>query len=510
MSNSFSLTILTLIPLAGALWIALIPSSGLLRIRAAGILTTLAALGLTLMLAFHYDRAAGGLQFIELRDWIPSLHIQYYLGADGLSLLLLLLTSLITPFALLALGNRSTKLSVSLILLLQTTLFGTFTALNFIHWFLYYELSLIPAFLLIRMSGSAKATAAATQFFIYTIFGGFAMLLGFLAIHQATGTFNLIDLAALAHKGKLGHALTAAFGGHSSTINLLVFGGIFLGLAVKVPVVPFHTWLPDAYTEAPAPVSMLLTGLLSKMGVYGFLRLLLPLFPGLTRHLQTPLLAFAVVTIVFGALAALAQRDLKRIIAYSSINHLGYCLLGLFAVAASTHASGEAADRAAAMNGVLLQIFNHGLTAAALFCFIGLIEQRSGGLRGLNDFGGLRTAAPVLAGLMGISLFSSLGLPGLNGFVGEFLIFKGSFALAPLAATFAAAGLFVTAVFLLTLIQRVFTGPLGERWAAFPDLTTGERFLVAPAIALMFALGICPQVLITLFNQTVLKLLSSC
>jgi len=502
MSNS-SLTLLTLIPLVGALWAALLPSQRIGHIRTAGLFTTLAALGLVLSLAFHYDRAAGGLQFVEQRDWIPSLHIQYFLAADGLSLMLLLLTSLVTPFALLALGARSTKLSVSLILLLQATLFGTFTALNFIHWFLYYELSLIPAFLLIRMGGSAKATAAATQFFIYTIFGGFAMLLGFLAIHHATGMFNLIDLAALAHKGKLGNILAAGFGGYSR-INLLVFGGIFLGLAVKVPVVPFHTWLPDAYTESPAPVSMLLTGLLSKMGVYGFLRLLMPLFPGLMRHLQTPLLAFAVVTIVFAAFAALAQTDLKRIVAYSSINHLGYCLLGLFAVATTF---GPGNDRAAAMNGVLLQIFNHGLTAATIFCFIGFIETRSGGLRGLNDFGGLRTVAPVLTGLMGISLFSSLGLPGLNGFVGEFLIFKGSFALVPGATALAAIGLFVTAVFLLTLIQRVFNGPLPERWAAFPDLTTGERFLVAPAIALMFVLGICPQLLITLFNQTVLKLL---
>ena len=505
MSNSL-LTLLTFLPLAGALLVALLPAKRLL-IRAAGLGITFAALGAALTLAFNYDRAAGGLQFVEKWDWIPSLDIQYYLGADGLSLMLLVLTAIITPFALLALGDRITKLNVSLILLLQTTLFGTFTALNFIHWFLFYELSLVPVFLLIRMGGSAKATAAATQFFIYTLFGGFAMLLGFLAIHQATGTFNLIDLAAIAHQSKLGHALSSAFKWHPDCINVLVFGGIFLGLAVKVPVVPFHTWLPDAYSEAPAPVSMLLTGVLSKMGVYGFLRLLMPLFPGLMRHLAVPLLGFAVVTIVFSALAALAQKDLKRIVAYSSINHLGYCLLGIFAVTTALHAPGETNDRAAAMNGVLLQVFNHGITAAALFCFIGFIERRSNGLRGLNDFGGLRTVAPVLAGLMGISIFSSLGLPGLNGFAGEFLIFKGSFALAPAASTLAAIGLFVTAVFLLTMIQRVFTGPLSERWASFPDLTTAERFTVAPIIALMFVLGICPQLLIALFNNTVLKLL---
>lgn len=506
MSNSL-LTLLTLIPLVGALLIALLPAKQTGTIRVFGLGFSFAALGAVLNLALSYNRVAGGLQFIEEHDWIPSLHVQYFLAADGLSLMLLLLTAIVTPFALLALGDRSTKLSVSLILLLQMTLFGTFTALNFIHWFLFYELSLVPVFLLIRMGGSAKATAAATQFFIYTLFGGFAMLLGFLAIHQATGTFNLIDLADLARNAKLGNALTAAFNWQPNWINLLVFGGIFLGLAVKVPVVPFHTWLPDAYSEAPAPVSMLLTGVLSKMGVYGFLRLLMPLFPGLMQHLAVPLLAFAVVTIVFSALAALAQKDLKRIIAYSSINHLGYCLLGIFAITTALHAPGTANDRAAAMNGVLLQIFNHGITAAALFCFVGFIERRSGGLRGLNDFGGLRTVAPVLTGLMGISIFSSLGLPGLNGFVGEFLIFKGSFALVPLVTTFAAIGLFVTAVFLLTMIQRVFNGPLNERWAKFPDLTASERFTVAPIIALMFVLGICPQLLITLFNNTVLNLL---
>ncbi|MDD5350242.1 MAG: NADH-quinone oxidoreductase subunit M [Chthoniobacteraceae bacterium] len=504
MSNTLS--ILTFLPLLGALLVALIPARQALLLRAAGIVTALAALAFSLVLAVQYDRAAGSLQYVEQFAWIPSLHIEYYLAADGLSLLLLVLTGIVTLFALLALGARSTKLGVSLILVLETTLFGTFTALNFIHWFLFYELSLVPAFFLIRMGGSAKATAAATQFFIYTLFAGFAMLLGFLAIHQATATFNLTDLAALAHNEKLGHALSDAFPGLATHINLLVFGGIFLGLAVKVPVVPFHTWLPDAYTEAPAPVSMLLTGLLSKMGVYGFLRLLFPLFPGLMRHLAWPLFGFALVTIIYAALAALAQKDLKRIVAYSSINHLGYCLLGLFAASAVLPGVGGA-DPAAAMNGVLLQIFNHGLTAAALFCFIGFIELRSGGLRGLNDFGGLRDAAPVLAGLMGIALFSSLGLPGLNGFPGEFLIFKGTFALAAWPAALAAIGLFVTAVFLLTLIERVFTGPLDSRWLTFPDLTAGERFTVAPAIALMFIVGICPQILIALFNQTVLHLL---
>jgi NADH-quinone oxidoreductase subunit M len=235
------------------------------------------------------------------------------------------------------------------------------------------------------------------------------------------------------------------------------------------------------------------------MGVYGFLRLLVPLFPQRMQELATPLLWLALATIIFSAFAALAQTDLKRILAYSSVNHLGYCLLGIFAVAAIP--MGAPGARAAATNGVLLQIFNHGLTASALFCFVGFIERRSGGLRGMRDFGGLRTAAPVLAGLMGIALFSSLGLPGLNGFVGEFLIFSGTFSLVWWSAALAAIGLFVTAVFLLNIIQNVFTGPLPERWAKFPDLTAGEIATVAPAIAIMFVLGIYPQLLIALFNK---------
>lgn len=487
------MTTLTLILFVGALVTALLPSQRAARAVALGCM--LAALGFTVGLALAYDRSAGGIQFIERADWIPSLGVEYFLGADGLSLMLLVLTTFLTPFALIAAGRDIPKLQITLILLLETTLIGTFTALNFIHWFLFYELSLVPAFLLIRASGSAAATAAALKFFVFTLVGGLAMLVGFLALQVTTGTFDLIRLAGMA--GSLDAMLAARLGWPSA--GLLVFCCIFLGLAVKVPVVPFHSWLPDAYAEAPSSVSMLLTGLLSKMGVYGLLRLLVPLFPQRMQELATPLLWLALATILFSAFAALAQKDLKRILAYSSINHLGYCLLGIFAVAAVPLGSPTA--REAATNGVLLQIFNHGVTAAALFCFVGFIERRSRGLRGLGDFGGLRTAAPKLAGLMGIAIFSSLGLPGLNGFVGEFLIFSGTFSLVWWAAAVAAIGLFVTAVFLLNMIQRVFTGPLPDRWKLFPDLTHREVATVAPAVALMFLLGIVPQVLIALFNK---------
>jgi NADH-quinone oxidoreductase subunit M len=269
---------------------------------------------------------------------------------------------------------------------------------------------------------------------------------------------------------------------------------------------PFHTWLPGAYAEAPTGVAMVLTGVLSKLGVYGFLRILLPIFPAQVRAAGTVLLWLAVLTIVASALAALAQRDLKRLLAYSSINHLGYCLLGLFATGAVAGTEpGSVNEKAAAVNGVLLQMFNHGITAAALFYFVGLLEDRTG-RRDLEGFGGLRQVAPVFCGLMGIAMFASLGLPGLSGFVGEFLIFKGCFGLAPWAAVMAVPGLLVTAVFLLTLMQRVFHGPLNPAWAGFPDLALRERAILAPVIGLMFLLGLWPQAVLGVVNRSVLRI----
>jgi NADH-quinone oxidoreductase subunit M len=314
----------------------------------------------------------------------------------------------------------------------------------------------------------------------------------------------------MAHKGELIPALTNNLGWlglSSKQLATVIFLGALLGFAVKVPLMPFHTWLPATYTEAPSGTTMLLTGVMSKMGMYGFLRILLPIFPEQIQWLRTPLLVLAVITIVFSASAAFAQKDLKRILAYSSINHLGYCLLAIFAVAtAATNVPDPAIQKAAALNGVLLQMFNHGLTAATLFWFVSLIEKRSGGLRGLNDFGGIRKVAPVFCGLMGISLFSSLGLPGLNGFVGEFLIFKGVFPLAMCSASISVIGLLVTAIFILTILQRVFNGPLNEKWAKFPDLTLGERALLAVPIALMFVIGLYPQLVLGIINATVTQM----
>ena len=514
MSEFSWLTALTLTPLVGGVIVVSVGMRNKAVARGLGLGSSLASLGLAVLIWKGFDPASTELQLIERSPWIPTLGIEYFVGVDGVSLLMVLLTAVVVPMALLASWRVEEKAPIyfSLVLFLQAGLFGTFTALNFFHWFIFWEASLIPVFFLIKLWGGSQRSAAATQFFIYTMVGSVALLLSFLALYQAVGTFDFIRLSELARSGELASAMSVKLGWYDLTtkqLSFVIFAGAFLGFAVKVPLMPFHTWLPLAYAEAPTAVTMLLTGLMSKMGVYGFLRILLPIFPDQMRAVLTPLLWLAVVTIVFGAAAAFAQRDLKRTFAYSSINHLGYCLLGVFALAKLTGNDARLGlEKAAVFNGVLLQMFNHGLTAATVFCLLSFIERRAGGLRGLDDFGGLRKVAPVFCGLMGIALFSSLGLPGLNGFVGEFLIFKGAFPLATWATALSTLGLLVTAVFILTVSQRVFHGPLNEKWSAFGDLTVSERLIVLPAIALMFVLGIYPQLALGAVNATVVQLVA--
>jgi NADH-quinone oxidoreductase subunit M len=329
--------------------------------------------------------------------------------------------------------------------------------------------------------------------------GSIALLLAFLGLFLASGSFDFIELTQMAQTGQLAAAIGQNLHWHqwdSGHIMMWLFCGAFLGFAVKTPVIPFHGWLASAYSEAAPETTMALTGALSKMGVYGFLRILLPIFPEQMWRARTVLLWLAVASIVLPAFTAWAQTDLKKMFAYSSINHLGYCILGIVAVTGSTGAeASQMSAKAAALTGVMLQLFSHAITAAALFWFVALLARRSGGVTGLNDFGGLRRAMPVFSGLMGISLFASLGLPGLIGFPGEFLIFKGVFPLDWWAAALALLGLLLTAVFLLTIVQRVFSGPLHERWAGMPDLSLGERCALAPPIVVMFVIGLYPQLI---------------
>lgn len=505
------LSLLTFTPAVGALVLALAGDRGERAARRTALGFAALALAGTLWALARFDTASPALQLVERHAWIPSMSVDYFLAVDGLGMLMVLLSAVLVPFALAVGRGDGDRPHVfhALVLLLQSGLFGAFTALDFFHWFLFWELSLVPAYFLVKLWGGPERRAAATQFFVYTFAGSMAMLLAMQAVHVATGTWDLPRLAGMARSGELSAALASRLhwtGMGPSALGSLLFAGVLLGFAVKVPLMPFHTWLPRTYAEAPSSVTMLLTGALSKMGVYGVLRVLLPVFPGQVREHLGPLLGLVALTVVASAFAAMAQRDLKRMLAYSSVNHLGLCLLGVFAAMAPAPAGARWADaRAAALDGAVLQMFNHGLTAAALFGFVALIERRSGGLRGLDDFGGLRRAAPVFAGLMGISAFASLGLPGLNGFPGEYLVVRGAFPLATAATAVSAVGLLLTAAFMLAMLQKVFLGPLGDRWKDFPDLGRRELAVFAPVVALMFLAGVMPQLLLRLANPTVLE-----
>ena len=485
------ITAIIFVPLLGALAVCTWPQK---NGRPIALMFNVISAACALGLWWKFDTAATELQFVERHEWISAINAEYLVGVDGLSLLLVLLTSLIIPFAFLARPLPGGRGFYATMLVMQSALYGTFTAQNFVLWFLFYEMSLIPAFLLIKIWGGENRDRAATKFFLYTFLGSVGMLLSFLGIYFAKGTFDFTTLASLGKHGLL-----------TGRLAWLAFAGIFVGLAVKVPLFPFHTWLPDAYQTAPTGVSMVLTGVLSKMGVYGFVRLLIPLFPNQIKIVGPWLLVLAVCSIVFAPLAAWAQRDLKRMVAYLSINHLGYCMLGLFAVAASPVVAAEI-DMHAALSGVFMQIFNHGITAAALFYFVGLLEQRSGSRRSVDDFGGLMQRTPLLCGWMSVAMFSSLGLPGLNGFIGEFLIFKGSFAVAAAFTAIAVIGLLITAIVFARAMQSLFSGPLAESCSAFPDLLRKEKLVVVPVTLLMFVIGIAPQFMFNIFNTTVVQM----
>lgn len=513
----------------------------------------------TLIIAFvgvfmRFQDTNPGIQFEEKVPWIPGIHVFYHLGIDGLSMAMVLLTALLTFLVVLASWDRTVNLKnfYALILLEEFGLLGAFTALDFFHWFIFWEFSLIPMFFLIKIFGHESRNAAAFKFFIYTLVGSVFLVLGFQYIYLSTESWNFIELREMARTGVLNQKLLGQWASIQTATdtlpwifryalwvisrpldwiglacpNLSVCTVIALfvmaGFAVKVPLWPFHTWLPQTYTQAPTAGSILLTALMSKMGVYGFLRIVLPLFHDtILLHLLVPLMVLSVASILFGALSAFVQRDLKTLVAYSSLSHLGYCMLGIFAVVAGQQL---AEDRVFALNGVIFQMVAHGLSAAGLFYFVGVLEKRCENLhfsqggeafrsidaRSIDTFGGIRKAAPVFAGLMGITIFASLGLPGLCGFVGEFMIFKGSFSGDTMLwqyMVFAAFGLLLTAIYLLTMAQKVFFGPQDPKWNALTDLQGRELWYISvPLVALMFVIGVYPAAVIDLSNATVLEL----
>jgi len=466
------ITALTLAPLLAALLIVAMPAQ---RARAVALAGALVSFGLTVWLLTQFDGKA-----IEFKhSWIPDLGIDYHVGLDDTNALVLFLAALLALIVVWISWGHSDrpKTYFSLLSLQFTGLFGTFTALNFFHWFIYWELALVPAFFLIKLFGQGvERHKAAINFFLFTVLGSVAMLLGFLFLYQETESFNFIELP---EKVK------------SLEVSSLIFVAILAGLWVKVPLAPLHIWQAPAYAAAPTPVVILLTGVMSKMGVYGFLRLIVPIFPAQLQQHADVLLGFALLTILWGAFLALRQTDLKKLLAFSSLNHVAYCVLGIGALGVALNGPKIDAHELA-RQGVILQMFAHGLSAAGLFYLVGLLEQRAGS-RDRDGFGGLCSVTPRFAAMFYILTFCSLGLPFLAGFAAEFLIFSGSFAVAPKVTAMATLGLLATAVFLLTMLQRVFTGPVNEQHRSMPDLTRNEILILTPILILVFWAGIYPK-----------------
>lgn len=496
------ISLLLALPLAGAVVVALLPERNLRAIRWLALLVALATLLLAVVLWLAFDPGSGEVQFEERLVWISGINISYHVGVDGLSLPLVLLTALLglAAFIYSFQWERQPKAFFALSLLMLNGLLGVFVALDLFLFFLFWEVSLIPMYFLISVWGGENRQPAAYKFFVYTLVGSIAMLLVIQLILVAYGTLDIPELAGLkpfAGEDRLGFL-------DSLTLRRLAFLGFFLAFAIKVPIWPFHTWMPETYLAAPPGVTAVLSGVMAKMGVYGLLRIGLPLFPDVARDFAPWLAVLVLLNIVYGAFVALGQRDAKALVAWSSFNHMGFIALGVFAGAAALTSE---ADRALALNGAVLQMFNHGITTGALFLLVGMIEVRLG-TRLLSEFGGHAARVPVFFGIFLTTVMSSLGLPGLNNFWGEFLILRGAWPAFPVVTVLSLVGILLTAAFLLALVRGFFHGPPGPEDRPFPDLDRRELVTVVPLLVLMVAIGLYPAWFLGVTNASVLALIA--
>lgn len=499
------LSIILFFPLLGAAILLLIPGRAVKSLRFTALGLSLVPFLLTVVLWFRYPSApADGLfKFTELAAWFPAINSSYHLGVDGISLAMVLLTTLLTPLAILTAFQikERVKAFMSLFLLLETGMLGVFLSLDLILFFLFWEIGLVPMYFLVNLWGGEKRNYASLKFILFTMGGSLGLLLAIQMIGVVSGPFDLVTLL------QTWPALQdfQLFGLPAATSKAIAFWAFVIAFAIKVPVWPFHTWLPDAHTEAPTAGSMILAGVLLKLGAYGFLRLVLPLFPEQSAQFATWLAALATAAIVFGALAAAAQQDFKRLVAYSSINHMGFVILGIAAAAWAGGQTDPALKESAriAVDGSVLQMFNHGLSAAGMFFLVGVIYDRTH-TRKFADFGGLFPLVPVYGGILIFTSLASLGLPGLNGFVSEFMIVRGVWPIFTLFIAISMIGLLFTGVYVLKALKLTLHGPLNEKWSGkLKDINLREVLVIVPLMLFILSIGIWPAWILNLINQAV-------
>jgi NADH-quinone oxidoreductase subunit M len=472
--NNHLLSVILFTPLAGALLLLLFPRRHDTAVRWAANVFGIAGFAVSLPLWFRYQPQGNPWQFVERGEWIPSIGASYFLGVDGLSALLVLLTTLIGAIAILSSWSSITervKEYYIVLLVLQTAMIGAFVALDSLLFFLFWEVMLVPMYFLIGTWGGGRRLYSALKFFLFTLVGSVVMLLGILALyfysHAVTGVYTF-DITKF-------HELTVP-----SAMQTWVFLAFFCGFAVKVPMFPLHTWLPDAHTDAPTAGSVILAAVMLKMGTYGFLRFSLPVLPDATRQFVPMIAALAIVGIVYGALVALAQSDWKRLVAYSSVSHMGMAMLGMFALTP------------VGITGSIVHQLNHGISTGALFLIVGIAYERRQ-TREISAYGGLSAVMPVFAAVFLLMTLSSIGLPGLNGFIGELLVLQGIFVVSKTWAAIAASGIVLGAAYMLWLYQRTMFGRLDNPVnQSLPDLNAREVVTFLPLVALAIWIGIYP------------------
>src|SRR6266540_2605825 len=489
---SHVLSVILWLPIVTAVLLALLPRRWATEIKAIGLVAALIEFIVSLTILTHFQDGVAGMQLVEAKPWIRAWGVTYSLGIDGISLWLVLLTTLLTPVVFLSSWNaikKHPKEYVIAFLVMEAAMIGVFIATDLLLFYVFFELTLLPMYLVIGVWGGANRIYAAIKFFLFTIAGSLLMLLGiiymaFLHFHESgIWSFAVADFYGMQYR--------------NMSTEALLFFAFALAFAIKVPLFPLHTWLPDAHVEAPTGGSIILAGVMLKIGTYGFLRFCLPLFPDASAKYAKLMIVLAVIGVIYGALVAWVQPDMKKLVAYSSVSHLGFCVLGIFAL------------QQTAIEGSILQMVNHGLSTGALFLLVGVIYERRH-TRKLSDYGGLGAVMPVYATFFIIAVLSSVGLPGLNGFVGEFLILSGSFKTQPRATIVATTGVILAAIYLLWLVQKVFFGPItNEENRNVKEIAWNEIAAMVPLVVLMVWIGVHPNTFLRKMTPSVQQLLTT-